>query len=152
MNLKPRRADEPEVSLVALIDVVLMLVIFFMLSSTFVEEGRLRISLPQSSAPSVAPPAGERLVVAITASGGYRVNDRELVNASPETLRAALIRVAGDDRRIPVIVRADGQATHQSVVTAMDVLGGLGFGDIDIATVARPDDGSPRAGAAAGGR
>jgi biopolymer transport protein ExbD len=74
-------------------------------------------------------------VVVVTQGGGYRVNDRELINASAETLRAAILKVANAERSQPVTVRADGRATHQSVVTAMDVLGRLGFREINIATV-----------------
>jgi biopolymer transport protein ExbD len=73
--------------------------------------------------------------VSVTQSGSYRVNDRELINSSTDTLRAAILEVAGADRNKPVTVRADGRATHQSVITAMDVLGKLGFVRINIATV-----------------
>jgi len=74
-------------------------------------------------------------VVSVTQAGSYRVNERELINSSPDTLRAAIQEVSGADRSKPVTVRADGRATHQSVVTAMDVLGKLGFVRINIATV-----------------
>jgi biopolymer transport protein ExbD len=74
-------------------------------------------------------------VVSVTQAGSFRVNDRELVNSSTDTLRAAIMEVAGADRSRPVTVRADARATHQSVVTAMDVLGKLGFVKINIATV-----------------
>jgi biopolymer transport protein ExbD len=83
----------------------------------------------------VQRPAKEAIVVTVTQGGGYRVNERDLVNASADTLRAALLKVAGDERGAPVTLRADGRATHQSVVTAMDVLGKLGFTEINIATV-----------------
>lgn len=135
MILKPRRSEEPEVNLISLIDVVLMLVVFFMLSSTFVDEGRLRIRLPQASPPSAQSQREEPLVVTVTQSGGYRLNERELINASPETLRAAVLKETGSERAMPVTIRADARATHQSVVTAMDVLARLGFSRINIATV-----------------
>ncbi|MGE0583046.1 MAG: ExbD/TolR family protein [Steroidobacteraceae bacterium] len=135
MNLQPRRTDEPELNLTSLIDVVLLLIVFFMLSSTFVQEGRLRVRLPEARDVPVQRPAKETIVVTVTQGGGYRVNERDLVNASADTLRAALLKVAGDGRGSPVTLRADGRATHQSVVTAMDVLGKLGFTEINIATV-----------------
>ncbi|MBV6423881.1 MAG: hypothetical protein NAOJABEB_01691 [Steroidobacteraceae bacterium] len=135
MNLRPRRTDEPELNLTSLIDVVLLLIVFFMLSSTFVQEGRLRVRLPEARDVPVQRPARETLVVTVTQGGGYRVNERDLVNASADTLRAAVLKVAGDERNRPVTLRADGRATHQSVVTAMDVLGKLGFSEINIATV-----------------
>lgn len=142
MNLKPRRAEEPEVNLVSLIDVVLMIVVFFMLSSTFVDENRMKIRLPQASPAPVPMGVDERLVVEITQAGGYRVNGAELVNSSPDMLRRAILRLPIGDRSMPVTVRADGRAAHQAVVTAMDVIGRLGFREIDIATV-RVDADSP---------
>lgn len=135
MNLKPRRTEEPELNLVSLIDVVLMLVVFFMLSSTFVDESSLRIRLPEVTTRDAGATVGDALVVTVTEAGGYRVNGRELINASADTLRAALLRVAGEDRTATVTIRADARATHQSVVTALDVVGRLGFSSIDIATV-----------------
>ncbi len=135
MNLKPRRNEEPEINLVSLIDVVLMLVVFFMLSSQFIDEGRVHIRLPQAQGVPVAKTRAEPLVVTVTQAGSYRVNDKDLINSSPDTLRAALVKEAGSDRSKRVTVRADGRATHQSVITAMDVLGRLGFTEINIATV-----------------
>lgn len=143
MNLKPRRNEEPEINLVSLIDVVLMLVVFFMLSSQFIDEGRVRIRLPEAQGVPNARTQAESLVVAVTQAGSYRVNDKELINSSPDTLRAALIREAGSDRSKRVTLRADGRATHQSVVTAMDVLGRLGFTEINIATVKDAPAGQP---------
>ena len=73
-------------------------------------------------------------MITVTAEGAYRVNERTLVNSSPETLRAALLKEAGADRE-PITIRADARATHQAVVTAMDVAGRLGFVQLNIATV-----------------
>jgi biopolymer transport protein ExbD len=130
---KPK--DDPEINLISLIDIALLLVIFFMLSSTFIQEGRLKIELPQASLAPTGRQKTDPLVVTVSQSGTYRVNDKELINNSPDTLRAAILEVAGPDRDKPVTVRADGRATHQSVVSAMDVLGKLGFVKINIATV-----------------
>ena len=134
MNLKPRRREEPEINVVPLIDVVLLLVVFFMLSSRFMDEGRVRVKLPRASAP-VAAPQAEPLVVSVTSQGGYELNGRELINSSPDTLRAALVKEAGRERSAPVTLRADAHATHQAVITALDVLGRLGFAEVNIATV-----------------
>jgi biopolymer transport protein ExbD len=142
MRLKPRRSEEPEINVVSLIDVVLLLVVFFMLSSKFTTEGRLRIRLPQASTLPVQRAAEEGLVVTVSAGGSYLVNARELVNSSPDTLRAAILKTVGNSSRAaPVTIRADGRASHQSVVTAMDVLGRLGFTQMNVATVA--DSGAP---------
>jgi biopolymer transport protein ExbD len=136
MKMQTRRPKEdPEINLISLIDVALLLVIFFMLSSTFMQEGRLKIELPQASLAPTGKQKTDPIVVAVTQSGTYRVNDRELINSSTDTLRAAILEVAGADRNKPVTLRADGRATHQTVVSALDVLGKLGFVRINIATV-----------------
>jgi len=136
MKMQTRRPKEdPEINLISLIDIALLLVIFFMLSSTFMQEGRLKIELPQASLAPTGKQKTDPIVVSVTQSGSYRVNDRELINSSPDTLRAAILEVAGADRSKPVTIRADGRATHQSVVSAMDVLGKLGFVRLNIATI-----------------
>jgi biopolymer transport protein ExbD len=135
MDLKPRKPEEPELNMVSLIDVVLLMVIFFMVSSTFIEEGRIKVSLPEASAVPITSPGSEPLVITVTHSGEYLVNDRTLINNDPDTLRTAILKVAGDRRNGPATIRADASTTHQSVVTAMDVLGKLGFSEINIATI-----------------
>lgn len=137
MKLKQPRREDPEISLISLIDVVLMLVIFFMLSSTFIDEGRMKVQLPAAVETS-RPAEAERIVVTVTDAGGYRVNERDLANSGRDTLRRAVAEVAGESRDARVVLRADARATHQSVVTAMDVLGRMGFAQLDIATI-QPD-------------
>jgi len=139
MNLKPREREEPEIQMIPLVDVILLLLIFFMVSSTFSYEGRLKVQLPEASAVPSAPGTSDPIIVTVTAQGAYRVNERSLINNSPDTLRAALIRIAGSARQAPITIRADARATHQSVVTAMDVAGRLGFSQINIATVGQND-------------
>lgn len=134
MNFRPRRTPEPEINLISLIDVMLMIVIFFMLSSTFTDEGRLRIRLPEASA-RTAPAESVPLVIAIGADGRYRIEGRELVEATPDALRTALRSMLGERRDRRIVLRADARATHQSVVTAMDVLAKLGLREVDVATV-----------------
>ena len=135
MILKPRVREEPEIQLIPLVDVVLLLLIFFMVSSTFSFEGRIKVQLPQADVVAERPTASDAIVVTVTAQGAYRVNDLTLINNSPETLRNALVKAAGTTRQTPVTIRADARATHQSVVTAMDVIGRLGFTQINIATI-----------------
>jgi len=144
MNLKPsRRHEEPEINVVSLIDVVLLLVVFFILSAKFSDEGRLRVHLPQASAVPAEKSSGEPLVLSVTQQGGYLVNGHELINSSPETLRAALLKETGTNRIVRVTLRSDARATHQSVITAMDVLGRLGFAEVNIATVKEEPAGRP---------
>ncbi|AMN47282.1 biopolymer transporter ExbD [Steroidobacter denitrificans] len=135
MNLRRRTHEEPELSLISLVDVVLLLLIFFMISTTFVDEGRLRLQLPQAGAEPLAAQQQDPIEIAVTAGGEYRVNGRVLINTSAATLSAAVAKLVGESRELPVTIRADARATHQSVVTAMDVVGRLGLRNISIATV-----------------
>jgi len=134
MNLRPRNREDPEINLINFIDVLLVLLIFFMVTTTFQQEGRVKVQLPQASEIPLPRGSREPLVITVTADGGYRVNERTLINASPETLRAAILKEAGSDRG-PITIRADARTTHQAVVTAMDVAGRLGFSQLNIATV-----------------
>ncbi len=136
MKLRVKRAEEVELNLISLVDVVLLLVIFFMLSTTFVQDARLRVELPEASS-AVVERAAQPIVITISAQGSYRVNGRALVNNERSTLGAALRQVAGGKREEPVTVRADARATHQSVVTAMDVVAKQGFTQVNIATVSQ---------------
>lgn len=138
MNLRPRRDDEPEINLTSLIDVVLLLLVFFMVSTSFVREADLQVELPEASLQpeDTADPAME---VVVTSEGQYLVNDRELVNSRAATLERALKEKAGDNRDIPLTIRADANTSHQSVVTVMDVAGRLGFVNIHIVTANAPE-------------
>ncbi len=141
MNLHQQgRREDPEINLINFIDVLLVLLVFFMVSTTFNQEGRVKVQLPQASAIPQQRGSHEPIVITVTAEGGYRVNDRPLINASPDTLRAALLKESGSDRG-PLTIRADARSTHQAVVTAMDVAGRLGFAQLNIATV--HEDSSP---------
>jgi biopolymer transport protein ExbD len=135
VKFQPRPAEEPDLNLTPLIDVVLLLLIFFMLSTRFIDEGRLQLRLPEAGVVPEAAAEAEAVEIEITAQGGYRVNGRALINNSPETLAAAIGKAAGGNRAMPLTVRADARATHQSVVTAMDVAGRAGYRQINIATV-----------------
>jgi biopolymer transport protein ExbD len=140
VNFQPRRAEEPDVTMTSLIDVVLLLLIFFMLSTRFIDESRLQLRLPEAG---VEPTQVQRdaVEIEVTAQGGYRVNGRALINNSPETLAAAIGKSTANNRAIPLTIRADARATHQSVVTAMDVAGQAGYRQINIATVHDGQDG-----------
>jgi biopolymer transport protein ExbD len=139
VKMQVKRADEVELNLISLVDVVLLLVIFFMLSTTFVQDTSLRVELPKAGAAAVER-AAQPIVITISAQGSYRVNDRALVNNERATLSAALRQVAGGSREEPVTLRADARATHQSVVTAMDVAAKQGFTQVNIATVSTQDE------------
>lgn len=134
MNLRNRIKDEPSVDLTSLIDVVFLLLLFFMVSTTFEHQGVLKVDLPEASgvdAPSELP---ERLELVIDSTGLMFLNDRQLVDSRERTIKAAINEAAGDDRDLPLILRADRETPHHFVVTAMDVAAQLGFSNLSIAT------------------
>ena len=134
MNLRKQNRDEPEINLINMIDVLLVLLVFFMVSSTFQQEGRMVVRLPQANEAPATAAQQTPLVLTVTAEGTYRVNERSLINNGADTLRAALLKESGTSRG-PLTIRADARATHQAVVTAMDVAGRLGFTQMNIATI-----------------
>jgi len=138
MNLNVRSRDEPEVNLTSLIDVVFLLLIFFMVSTSFVKQSQLSIRLPQADNTNIVEDVPNFIDLMITEQGTYLVNGRELVNNKPETIRNALQKISGGDTSLPITISADANARHQYVITAMDVAGKLGFVQINIATVNDP--------------
>ncbi|MEL7187550.1 MAG: biopolymer transporter ExbD [Pseudomonadota bacterium] len=133
LNLRPRA--QPEVNLTSLIDVVFLLLIFFMVSTSFVKQSQININLPEANSAPVADEAPDRIDIMITESGTYLINGRELINSRPETMRSALQKESNGNNELPITISADANAKHQNVVTAMDVAGRLGFTKINIATV-----------------
>ncbi len=138
MKLSLRTRAQPEVNLTSLIDVVLLLLIFFMVSTSFVKQSQIAIRLPEAESASVVEEPPERIDIMITETGVYLVNNRELINNRPETIRNALQKVSAGDNSLPLTISADANAKHQHVVTAMDVAARLGFTQISIATVNDP--------------
>ncbi len=136
LNLRPR--TQPEVNLTSLIDVVLLLLIFFMVSTSFVKQSQIAIRLPEADSTAVVEEPPQKIDIMITAGGTYLINNRELINNRPETIRNALRKVSAGNTELPMTISADANAKHQHVVTAMDVAGRLGFTQISIATVNDP--------------
>ena len=135
MRLSLRSRSEPEVNLTSLIDVVLLLLIFFMVSTSFVKQSQITINLPEVDSAAIVEETPQQIDIMITETGTYLVNGRELINNRPETIRNALQRMSGGDNSLPLTISADANAKHQHVVTAMDVAGRLGFVQINIATI-----------------
>lgn len=129
--------EEPELNLTSLIDVVLVLVIFFVLTTTFVHQSRLRVDLPQAANGQAA--STRTPTVSVDAQGHYAVGGRRLPNDSEQALAGALKALVPSGRgQAKLLIRADGRATHQSVVTVMDVAAQLGFQHIAMATQHQP--------------
>ncbi len=136
LSLRPRQ--HPEVNLTSLIDVVFLLLIFFMVSTSFVKQSQISIRLPATESPTLVEETPQSIEIMITESGTFLINGRELINNRPETIRNGLRKVSGGDSSVPLTISADANAKHQFVVTAMDVAGRLGFTQINIATVDDP--------------
>ena len=134
MNLRKRIQEEPTIDLTSLIDVVFLLLIFFMVSTTFERQAALKIVLPEASAVEAAPEAEERLELVIDPQGRMFLNDMQLVDGRRQTLIAAFRQQGGEDRSLPLILRADRETPHHFVVMAMDVAAELGFSNLSIAT------------------
>jgi biopolymer transport protein ExbD len=138
MRIRDHRADdEPEINLVPLIDVILVMIIFFVVTATFDARSVIKLELPRATGEQVEtdPP----LVVLVNAQGRYFVDDREVLRDDIESLKATIGEVAGSDRDRAVMLRADARTPYQSVVTVYDALGQLGFRRIMSATAPSAD-------------
>lgn len=133
MKFRQKQPEEVSVNLTPLIDVVFLLLIFFMVSTTFTKETHLQIDLPEAEG-EVVDAQVEIVEVVINVKGGYSVNGNGLINNQRETLRRAIVDQAGDNRKLPFIISADADTPHQAVVTVMDVAGRLGFASLSITT------------------
>jgi biopolymer transport protein ExbD len=136
MNFRPDRKkdDDVDVNLTPLIDVVFLLLIFFMVSTSFDRYAYLKVQLPEASN-KAQQQTGAPLVISIDAKGKFFVNQRQVVNTSLETLKAAIKQTVGDRKDMTVLLRADANTPHQAVVRAMDAAAQLGLVRISIATV-----------------
>lgn len=137
MKFRRQRREEVGVNLTPLIDVVFLLLIFFMVSTTFKKESHISLNLPEAEGEAVAEKE-HQIEIIINARGEYAVNDQMLVNSKIETLRTAINRIAKGNTDLPLIISADAVSPHQSVVTAMDAAGQLGFVNLSI-TTRQPD-------------
>jgi len=138
MRIADRRDDDiPEINLVPLIDVVLCLLIFFVVTTTFDARSVLKLELPRADG-QPAETKAQPLGILINADGRYFVGDREVLRTDVESLKQALREVAGDDRQRTVLIRADARTPWQAVVTAYDALAQLGFRKVANATAPQP--------------
>jgi len=134
LNLKPERREDIDLNLTPLIDVVFLLLIFFMVSTTFEKTSKLKIDLPEASAQATKQ-VNKKIVIGIDVKGRYYINDRQLVNTQLKTLKLALLKIAGDNKEMPIVLRADAKTPHQAVVRAMDAASQLGLTRLSISTL-----------------
>ena len=139
MNLRRSRTEEPDVNLTPLIDVVFILLIFFMVSTTFQRESQIKIELPEASA-EPAESEKDTLEIVIDADGRYFIGDQQVVNTERDTLKQAIAKFVGDRKELPVVIRADRRTPYEAVVRAMDATSQLGLVQMSLAT-SQPADG-----------
>lgn len=133
MRFRRSRQEEAQVNLTPLIDVVFLLLIFFMVSTTFTRETQLQIDLPESSSDAVL--GDERPIeIQVDAQGQYAVNNTPLLRSDTESLKKALAEMAGTSRDTTVIITGDAQAPHQAMVFVLDAVGQMGFYRVSYAT------------------
>ena len=134
MRLQHHTKEDPTVDLTSLIDVVFLLLIFFMVSTTFERESVLKVDLPEANTVEEREELPDTLELVIDREGRMFLNDQRLLDSNADTIRAAMEQLAGERRDVPLILRADRQTPHHFVVTTMDVAAQLGFVNLSIAT------------------
>lgn len=127
MNLRPHRREQADINLTPLIDVVFLLLIFFMVSTTFKDEARLRVQLPQAQGESIPAAEPAMIHLVIDAAGAYFVDDQAVTDRATQTLVRALSAARGERAALPVLIQADAQTPHQAVMTALDAAGQAGL-------------------------
>lgn len=139
MNLRPRRREEPEITLTPLIDVVFLMLIFFMVSTTFQRDADMAITLPEAG----QQPAERELhpiELGISAEGDFLIDGRSLVNGQLDTIRRALEEARAERPDAPLVIRADARTSHQNVVRAMEAAGQADITRLSFATVPHRED------------
>lgn len=134
MKFRRQTRDDLSVNLTPLIDVVFLLLIFFMVSTTFTRETQLSVDLPEATGLQ-RDEADRQVEILIDEQGQYRVNGRPLLDTRLRTLQAAMYEVSQGDTTLPLVISADADAAHQSVVRAMDAAGQMGFSRLSIASI-----------------
>ncbi len=141
MKFRRQVSAEESVNLTPLIDVVFLLLIFFMVSTTFTKETHLEIDLPEADG-DLQPVVAKQIEIIVDETGNFTVNDRALVNKQIETLKAAIEKVSEGDTSLPFIITGDSNVSYQAIVSVMDLAGQLGFVNLSM-TTRSPADAEP---------
>ena len=134
MKFRRQRREDVGVNLTPLIDVVFLLLIFFMVSTTFTRETQLSIDLPEAQG-KPKESSEQEIEILVDEAGNYRVNGEPLIDTRMRTLQAAIYKISAGDTTLPMTISADAQAAHQDVVQAMDAAGQMGFVHLSITTL-----------------
>lgn len=135
MKFRRKPRENVEINLASLLDVVFILLLFFVVSTTFNREAQLKIELPEAESAEVQEAPPRQLEITIAADGSYALNGQGLVKSDMATLSSALQKESEGDSSLPLVISADARTPHQAVITAMDAAGKLGFTHLRISTV-----------------
>lgn len=136
MKFRRKPRENVEINLASLLDVVFILLLFFVVTTTFTRETQLQIDLPEAASATPPQPSERKpLEVQIAADGSYALNGQPLARSDLATLSSALQQASAGDNSLPLVISADAQTPHQAVITAMDAAGKLGFAHLRISTV-----------------
>ncbi|MGF0242368.1 ExbD/TolR family protein [Rhodococcus sp. IEGM1300] len=136
MKFRRKQRENVDINLVSLIDVVFVLLLFFVVTTTFTRETQLRVELPEAVSGTPAEnPQAKQLDIAISAEGVFSVNNQLLPKNDLASLMEAMQKESSGDTNMPLSISADGKTQHQSVITAMDAAGKLGFSHLRMTTV-----------------
>jgi biopolymer transport protein ExbD len=141
MRFRARRSEEPEINLIPLIDVLLMTLIFLLVTTSFSKFSQLQLQLPEAN--SDARPDDAALRVSIDAKGQFFIGDKQLLNATPEVLRQAMLEAAKTKKDPIVVIQADRRTPHEAVIRVMDAARRLGLTHLTFATQQSADGGTP---------
>ena len=144
MNFRKRSTlDEPEINLIPFIDVLLVILIFLVLNTTYTKYTELPINLPTANARQ-AQARPQEIVVTVTSDGRYVVNQQFIEGRSVELLAAGLQRAASTQNNVVVVINADASASHQSVINVMDAARRAGLSQLTFATQGQGESGAAR--------
>ena len=136
MKFRRKPRENVEINLASLIDVVFILLLFFVVTTTFTRETQLKVDLPEAASGTPPQPSElKTLEVLIGVDGGYSLNGQTLLKSDLPSLMSALQKESEGDNSLPVVISADAKTPHQAVITAMDAAGKLGFAHLRITTV-----------------
>ncbi|MEL0035841.1 MAG: biopolymer transporter ExbD [Gammaproteobacteria bacterium] len=133
MQLQNTSKREMSINLTPLIDVVFLLLIFFMVSTSFTRETQIELELPKAEGTPLEIDV-EVVEISVDSTGNFYVNKQALINTQIETVKKAIVKVSDGNNSLPLIISADAKAPYQAVITAMDAAGQEGFTNIQMAT------------------
>lgn len=145
MKFRRKQRENVEINLASLIDVVFILLLFFVVTTTFTRETQLKVDLPEAvSGTSPEETQLKQLEILVGMDGSYSLNGQSLLNSDLNTLMAALGKESAGDNSLPVVISGDAKTPYQAVITAMDAAGKLGFTHLRISTIeAQGEAGKP---------